>query len=657
MNKYTKWDDEIKAEDIGFLKVYASGERNYFSNNVIDKELYQKTKIKKIKSKKKYLNDVFEAMLAFHIMDEDTLKKPEENNRKHMISKLSDSLLLELVDILSMSLELSDYEYFQTRYTTEERKKKYVNIYLEIKKYEDYLSKLSDVKKIKNDISFLKDEIKNITNKQKIESLSGEAENYNTYEDDIDIYFNLLSRNSLIEHENIDDLKIIIDNIKKENEELVLNKQDVFDNYQTQKLKMMKEMDSLEKKANKIIQELKSAKYAIYDSKFYFQNLSNHNGLAERVVSNITISKEHSDYNKYSSNTKGFLDLLMKELLKRDLMSQASKIFTSPYILLDEKFSKRIDYMNSLSNFFNELKNKKVQIKGFDVVRTVEYDIDELTETLKDLNILWESLDNHQKINYSEAVLEVVQGNITYSIENDFIICDGRLEDLLLEALKNSLAYDNDLMLSVAKKIMLYREDVINFNLKNNSQKNKMEIDFEQYFELLGLLEKKYPNFKEKNKEFYLPSTQLILSDEVVFETRPSLEVTVDIKSLIGLQNKQFKDYPFLTRDKFVTCLNKFWKSAVLENEIMLDYISKDYLINEKEQIIFFVKSIPSLNMNSEQLNNWANKFLSKLLIESDWRNLKESVSIPYEIEELSQKELLEIYKTRVKHKVQVKKF
>lgn len=657
MNKYTKWDDEIKAEDLSFLKVYASGERNYFSNNVINKEFYQKIKIKNFKSKKKYLNEVFEAMLAFNIMDEDTLKKPDENNRKHMISKLSDPLLLELVDILSMSLELSDYEYFKTKYTTEERKKKYPNIYLEIKKYEDFLSKLSDVKKIKDDISFFKDEIKIITNKQYFESLSGDADNYNTYENDIDIYFNLLSRGILREHENINDLKIVIDNIKKENEELMLNKQDVFDSYQVQKLKIMKEMASLENKVNKIVQELKSEKYEIYDSKFYFQNLSNHNGFAERVVSNIIISKEHSDYSKYSSNTKGFLDLLMKELLKRDLMSQASKIFASPYILLDEKFSKRIDYMNSLSNFFNELKNKKVQIKGFDVVRTVEYDIDELTETLKDLNILWESLDSRQKFNYSEAVLEVVQGNINYSIENDFVICDGRLEDLLLEALKNSFSYDNELMLSVAKKIMLYREDVINFNLKNNSQKNKMEIDFEKYFELLGLLEKKYPNFKEKNKEFYLPSTQLILSDEVVFDTRPSLEVTVDIKSLIGLQNKQFKDYPFLTRDKFVACLNKFWKSAVLENEIMTDFISKDYLINEKEQISFFVKSIPSLNMNNEQLNNWANKFLSKLLIESDWRNLKETVNIPYKIEELSQKELLEIDKIRVKHKVAVKKF
>lgn len=657
MNKYTKWDDEIKAEDLSFLKVYASGERNYFSNNVINKEFYQKIKIKNFKSKKKYLNEVFEAMLAFHIMDEDTLKKPDENNRKYMISKLSDPLLLELVDVLSMSLELSEYEYFKTKYTTEERKEKYPNIYLEIKKYEDFLSKLSDVKKIKDDISFFKDEIKIITNKQYFESLSGDADNYNTYENDIDIYFNLLYRGILREHENINDLKIVIDNIKKENEELMLNKQDVFDSYQVQKLKIMKEMASLENKVNKIVQELKSEKYEIYDSKFYFQNLSSHNGFAERVVSNIIISKEHSDYSKFSSNTKGFLNLLMQELLKRDLMSQASKIFASPYILLDEKFSKRIDYMNFLSNFFNELKNKKVQIKGFDVVRTVEYDIDELTETLKDLNILWESLDSRQKFNYSEAVLEVVQGNINYSIENDFVICDGRLEDLLLEALKNSFSYNNELMLSVAKKIMLYREDVINFNLKNNSQKNKMEIDFEKYFELLGLLEKKYPNFKEKNKEFYLPSTQLILSDEVVFDTRPSLEVTVDIKSLIGLQNKQFKDYPFLTRDKFVACLNKFWKSAVLENEIMTDFIAKDYLINEKEQISFFVKSIPSLNMNNEQLNNWANKFLSKLLIESDWRNLKETVNIPYKIEELSQKELLEIDKIRVKHKVAVKKF
>lgn len=661
MNKYINWDDEIKPEDIEFLKIYPSGEVNYFVNGKLEKEDYQNSKIKALKSKKKNIGQAVEAMLAFNIMDEDTLKKPEENNRRRIISNLSDKLLIELVDVLSFSLELSDYEHCNTKYTTQERKDKYKNVYMEVKKYEDYLDKLTAIKIIREKIDNLKSDIKDINYKQNFVDSMGEADNFDAYQKDEDIYLQLLSIGIANSSIKIEEIKRIIDEAEKEKEiflfESLMLEKKTFDGYQALKVKKMKEMASFEKKVNKIVEEVKSSKFDIYNSKFPFQNLNKHSSLAEKVTSNLIINKEKSDSNKYFSNTKNFLNLLIDELLKRDLISQASKSFTSPYVLLDENFSKQIDYMNSLTAFFENIKVKKIKMTGNDIVRSLEYDIDDLKESLKDLNILWEALDSEQKINYSNAVLEVAQGNINYSIENDFVICDGKLEDLLLETLKNHLSYNNETMLSAAKKIMLYREDVIDFNIKKNVQKNKMEIDFETYFKLLNLLENKYPGFKEKNKELYLPSTQLILSDDVVFDTKTSLEVSIDIKSLIGLQNKQFNDYPFLTRDKFLNYFNKFWKQAVLENEIMEDFISKEYSITEKDKVIIFVKSIPSLNMNNEQLNNWANKFLSKLLIESDWRNLKETVNLPYKIEELSQKELLEINGVRAKSKTAVRKF
>lgn len=650
MTKYKSWDDVLDVNDEHLTKVYSKmlngydleGKEKEYVTNTLN---FQQKKAKEIRSKKSQytIKEVVESMFAFGIfMYLDNNNKKLDDSRKELLSKLSDDMILNLWDILSFSLEVNDCLYFNLKYVTDEKKEKYSQIYDEVNNYLSYL-------KIEEELSELYN-LKSNTYK-KIEQLKHNFIDYKSEKAHLmERAIDLLNISKNLDKETFKVLNEIVDNELYYAEADLeidpdLNKIQESKEYLQKKNDLEKNLKTTENKIKKLVKTKELKNKDEYKSCFPFQSLASNQTIESLIVSNLLISKNNTE--KYHDSVLYFVkNLLLEETVNRGLMSQSSILFASPYILLNEDFSNVTYEINDCLT--NLLGSKRVSYTTFL----------NLNDNIKKLNIILESLD----VKLKKDVFVDLKNIITQTIQNvdslknlDLYGDNSLLESLLLtyETCQNSN------ILSAINLLMDYRENKLNeeFEIKSN---NWDLLNVNKYNEILKRLENKFANFKETHKSLYYPSTQIIQVDEVFFTVKASVEIDVEINDLIGSQNKAFENKTVLTSGNFINVFSKYWK-VVCDNDNVKDFIKTQYEIkdvNDKKIISFIVKSLPNVKMENDQIFEWGQRLLSFILIEKDYRNLKDCASISGEIEFLAQKEILKITNSNnSQNKTKIKKF
>lgn len=364
-----------------------------------------------------------------------------------------------------------------------------------------------------------------------------------------------------------------------------------------------------------------------YAHKYPYSTLADADNVILRIISAQNPKENMENAHSVDDFVLSSINGVMRELQERGIVNECFKTWTNPYLLEN--------YM--LGEIKKEYDNKKNHINLFS-----NDDIDFYNK----MTPVWKLLKPSDKSVYvkkfNESTKAELEDKNSYSLEFDNKYYDVMGNKALLGMIHASNTGDLSL-LEGTEMVMNAREAYLNHFYENGLKRNEFaKFNVPLYEKLLKKIIEKNSSVLEQYPGLKPPSIFGSKNDEeVLMSLSPIVRLEVNAWGVMNYQNKTHNTK--LTRDDLMDVFSKYWALAH-KKEGLRDFVDENYSFKNGNWV-FIVKEIPNLVMTPEELDGWAVKLVTELLLNKNMKSKNEAVSAYENIEDLAQHETLLVKK------------
>lgn len=317
---------------------------------------------------------------------------------------------------------------------------------------------------------------------------------------------------------------------------------------------------------------------------------------------------------------------LIPELQERGILNKCFKTWTNPYLL----------EIYQIAESKKEYDNKKNHMNLFS-----SDDIEFYQKMTPVWNILKSSDKNAYTTKFNESTKAELKDKDYYTTEfNKYYEVLGN--KALLGMIHASNTGDLSL-LEGTEMIMKAREIYLDHFYSNGLKKNEfIKFNVQEYEKCFKKIIAKNPGILEKYPGLKPPSIFGDKNDEeVLMSLSPIVRLDVNAWGVMNYQNKTHNTK--INRDDLMDVFSKYWTLAHKKDGLK-DFIDVDYSFKSGNWS-FIIKEIPNLKMTPEELDDWAVKLVTELLLNKNIKNKDDAISAYENIEDLAQHEALSVKK------------